>query len=127
MTNGTGQKKSKVMTQTVGDVVVAYFLDARILDDTVIQETFGDLIKLGTDAYKLKLLLNFSQVEYMSSAVLGKLVALHKKVLESKGRLKLCCIKPSIRQVFSITKLDKLFEIHDDELHALNAFTLKKF
>ncbi len=37
-------------------------------------------------------------------------------------KLKLCSIDPEIRQVFKITKLDKLFDIEADEASARAAF-----
>jgi anti-sigma B factor antagonist len=69
-----------------------------------------------------KLLLNFGNVEFMSSAALGKLIALHKKLQGVSGRLILCNIDPGIKEVFEITKLDKFFNIKDEEQAALQAF-----
>ena len=68
------------------------------------------------------LLLNFSSVEFLSSAALGKLITLDKKVKANGGRLKLSNIRPEIYEVFAITKLNKLFDIKDDEADALAAF-----
>ena len=63
------------------------------------------------------------QTSFMvSSSMLGKLVQVHKKAGEFKVKLKLCSIDPEIRQVFKITKLDKLFEIETDEASARAAF-----
>jgi anti-sigma B factor antagonist len=61
----------------------------------------------------------------MSSSMLGKLVQTHKKCAEFKVKLKLCSIDPEIRQVFKITKLDKLFDIDPDEAAARKAFMHK--
>jgi anti-sigma B factor antagonist len=69
-----------------------------------------------------KLLLNFGNVEFLSSAALGKLITLNKKLLAAKGRLILCNIDPQIHEVFEITKLDKFFNIQKEEQTALQAF-----
>jgi anti-sigma B factor antagonist len=66
--------------------------------------------------------LNFSSVGFMSSAALGKLITLDKKVKAKGGVLKLCNIKPEIYEVFAITRLDRLFDIKKDESEALAAF-----
>jgi anti-sigma B factor antagonist len=58
----------------------------------------------------------------MSSAALGKLITLNKKVQTAGGRLVLCNIRQEIREVFEITKLDKLFVIKRDEQEALQVF-----
>ena len=69
-----------------------------------------------------KLLLNFGNVEYLSSAALGKLITLNKKLQAVGGRLILCNIDPQIYEVFEITKLDKFFNIQKEEQTALQAF-----
>ena len=120
-------KKGRLMVQSNGDVTVAFFQDARILDETTVKAVAEELLALVDSTFKIKLLLDFSNVEYLSSAVLGKLVAAYKKVQEGKGLMKLVAVKPSIKEVFKITKLDKLFEMHDTHQTAMNAFTTKKF
>ena len=59
---------------------------------------------------------------FMSSAALGKLITLHKKLTGVKGKLALCGISPQIFEVFAITKLDKIFKIHKDYQTALTSF-----
>ena len=66
--------------------------------------------------------MNFSAVEFLSSAALGKLITLDKKVKARKGELRLSNIRPEIYEVFAITKLNKLFNIKDDEADALASF-----
>jgi anti-sigma B factor antagonist len=58
----------------------------------------------------------------MSSAALGILVRINKKCKEYQIALKLCSIAPEIGQVFKITGLDKVFEIHADPAQAMTAF-----
>ena len=75
------------------------------------------------DATKgIQLCLNFGNVQYLSSTVLGKLITLNTRVNEDNGKLVLCAIRPQILEVFKITKLTKLFDITDDETTALSHF-----
>jgi anti-sigma B factor antagonist len=67
-------------------------------------------------------LLNVSNVEFLSSAALGKLITLDRKVKAAKGRLKMSNIRPEIFEVFQITKLNKVFDIRTDEVEAISAF-----
>jgi anti-sigma B factor antagonist len=67
-------------------------------------------------------LLNFTDVEFLSSAALGKLITLDRKVKAAKGRLKMSNIRPEIFEVFQITKLNKVFDIRSDEAEAISAF-----
>lgn len=120
-------KKGRLNTITVGDITAVDFIDSRILDENIIKVVVEELFALVNNSYKIKLLIDFQNVDYLSSAVLGKMVALKKLVDEAKGMLKLCNIKPSIRQIFSITKLDKLIEIHPDQAAAIKAFQKGRF
>jgi anti-sigma B factor antagonist len=66
--------------------------------------------------------LNFGNVEYLSSAALGKLITLNKKLQGAQGKLILCNIHPQIYEVFEITRLNKLLNIRKDEQDALQQF-----
>jgi anti-sigma B factor antagonist len=106
----------------VGDVTVVRFVDRKILDEANIQGLGQELFQLVEEENRSKLLLNFTNVEFLSSAALGKLITLDKKVKSHGGKLKLSNIRPEIYEVFAITKLNKLFDIKDDESDALAAF-----
>jgi anti-sigma B factor antagonist len=115
----------RIELSQVGDVAVVRFVDFKILDEANIQEMGQELFHLvERDGHK-KLLLNFSNVQFLSSAALGKLITLDKKVKSTGGKLKLSNILSDIYEVFAITKLNRLFEIHDDEKEALAAFAAK--
>ena len=106
----------------VGDVTVVRFRDQKIVEDMNIQELGQELFRLVEADRRDKLLLNFSSVDFLSSAALGKLITLDKKVKAATGVLKLCHIQPEIYEVFAITKLNRLFDIKEDEADALAAF-----
>lgn len=106
----------------VGDVTVVRFRDRKIIDDINIQELGQELFSLVEQDNRGKLLLNFSSVDFLSSAALGKLITLDKKVKAHSGVLKLSNIRAEIYEVFAITKLNRLFDIQDDEADALAAF-----
>lgn len=112
----------RLQVSQVGDVTVVRFVDRKILDEANIQELGQELFRLVEEDHRTRLLLNFSSVEFLSSAALGKLITLDKKVKANKGKLKLSNIRPEIYEVFAITKLNKLFDIRDDEADALANF-----
>lgn len=112
----------RVEVSDVGDVTVVRFVDRKILDEANIQELGRELFQLVEEEDRKKLLLNFSSVEFLSSAALGKLITLDKRVKAHGGSLKLCNIRPEIYEVFAITRLDKLFNIKEDEADALADF-----
>jgi anti-sigma B factor antagonist len=109
-------------TETIDGVTVVSFVDTKIVTEENIQEVGDQLYQLVDVEGKQQLLLNFGNVQYLSSAALGKLINLKKKVGAVKGKLKLCCIHPDLLEVFRITRLDQVFEIYPDEQGALNKF-----
>ena len=106
----------------VGDVTVVRFRDQKIIEDINIQELGRELFELLEVEKREKLLLNFSSVDFLSSAALGKLITLEKKVKANGGVLKLSNIRPEIYEVFAITRLDRLFDIRKDESDGLGSF-----
>jgi len=50
-------------------------------------------------------------VDHLSSAALGALITLNNQVKAKDGRMRLCNIDDQIYEVFTITKLDRLFPI----------------
>jgi len=71
----------------------------------------------------VNLLLNFENVDYLSSAVLTELLRINKAIQEVQGQLRLCGVSKVIMEVFQITNLDKMFTIyHDDVSGGLRRF-----
>jgi anti-sigma B factor antagonist len=112
----------RLQVSEVGDVTVIRFNDHKIIEDINIQELGQELLHLVEGENRKKLLLNFSSVDFLSSAALGKLITLEKRVRAASGVLKFSNIRPEIYEVFTITKLNRLFDIKDDEADALAAF-----
>jgi len=104
------------------DITVVNFIDRKILDEQNIQKIGEDLFSLVDELGRKKILLNFSNVEYLSSAALGKFITLNKKVGATGGKLVMCNINEEIFEVFEITKLNRLFNIQKDEQTALQVF-----
>lgn len=69
-----------------------------------------------------KILINFKEVSYVDSSGLATLVEMLKNIRSYGGKLKLSSLSPKIRSLFEITKLEKLFDISNDEEEALNSF-----
>ena len=115
-------RRRRLEVEDIGDITVVNFVDKKILDEQNIQVIGEQLFSLVDQDGRRKLLLNFGNVEYLSSAALGKLITLNKKLQAVGGRLILCNIDPQIYEVFEITKLDKFFNIQKEEQAALQSF-----
>jgi anti-sigma B factor antagonist len=115
-------RRRRLEVEDIGDVTVVNFTDKKILDEQNIQVIGEQLFSLVEEVGRRKILLNFGNVEYLSSAALGKLITLHKKLQAAGGQLVLCNIASQIYEVFEITKLDRFFKIRKEEEEALQAF-----
>ena len=111
-----------IALKTVNDVCVVHLLDTRIVDDVSIHELGSELFTLVEQGGHTKLLLNFSTVEFLSSAALGKLIMLHKKLSTRGGIMKFSNITRDIRELFTIMNLGRIFDIRDKESEAIAAF-----
>jgi anti-sigma B factor antagonist len=105
--------------EDVGDVCVARFIDKKILDENNIQIIGNQLFGLVEEDGRKKIVLDFTNVEYLSSAALGKLITMDKKVKASGGKLRLCNIRKDIYEVFAITRLNKVFDIRNTQDEAI--------
>jgi anti-sigma B factor antagonist len=116
---------STLNTQTHGDVLVVYFTDSRMLDDPRIQQIGTELTAVVERCETGKLLLNFEEVKFMSSAMLGKIMLVQKKCKQGDVKLKLCNISGDIMEVFKMMRLHKVLDIYKEEAKALSSFEKK--
>jgi anti-sigma B factor antagonist len=104
-------KKPEIKVEYGTDVTIATFGAEAILEEQQFRELEAELLSIVQQNEQKKLILNFENVQFMSSAFLGLLVKVHKRVIEAGGRLQLYNLDPQIHKVFEITKLTKVFDI----------------
>ena len=111
----------KLAGKKVGVTTVVRLAGPRITEPVYISELSDELLAVLESAHPRDLLLDLDEVAYLSSSVLGKvLVRLLKRTRDMGGRLRLCGIRPSIHEVFEITRLVNEFEIYPDANEALS-------
>ena len=103
--------KPNIMAQYALDFTYVVFNEQEILEEHQINQLQDALKPIIVRNAKNKLMLGFENVKYMSSAFLGVLVRVSKWVSQAGGTLELHNVDPSIRKVFAITQLDKIFKI----------------
>ncbi len=107
--------KPKINVDYMGSATVVSFTDEKILEEKDISELQESIMSLiESDAGNMKRVLDLGNVRALSSAVLGLLIRIAKRVHERDGRLKLCRINPKIYEIFKITRLTKTFDIYSD-------------
>lgn len=71
---------------------------------------------------KKKIILNLAEVDYIDSSGVGELVGCFTTVRNAGGELKLLNLSQKVHDVLHVTKLYTVFDIRDDEFHAVKSF-----
>lgn len=116
------QPSSHIKIKRIDGVSVVEFVDRKILEELSIKEIEDELSQLIESEPGIRLLLNFHNVDHLSSAALGTLITLNKKIKEQSGAMKLSDINRQIFEVFKITRLHRVFDIHDTIDEAMSGF-----
>ena len=67
------------------------------------------------DERKADIVLDCTSLKYIDSTGLGVLVSALKKVKEAERQISIVCLKPHIAKIFTLTGLDKIFDIEVKE------------
>lgn len=87
---------------------------------TIIRQWLEDATK-SAPAY---IVINLSGVEMVDSSGLATLVYSLKRARRFGGNVRLCGLSQSIRMLFELTRMDKIFELFVTEEDAIQAFSL---
>jgi anti-sigma B factor antagonist len=100
-------------TETHGDVFVIRFQNDSMLESSLIPKREAELKKMLDSAAASRIVVDLSNVEFMSSSALGLLVVLQKTAALQEKIFEICSPQPNIAEVLTITMFHKLFRIHD--------------
>lgn len=107
--------------QKKGDVFHVEFRDPQI-ERVILPQIEQQISALIGQRDHPKVLIDFNQVEYLPTAGLGTLVAIHKWVCDRGGQLRLASLEGMILHSLRITRLDQILNIHDDVESARASF-----
>jgi len=106
--------KPRISVEYAENATIVTFVDKKILEEMDIQALQASVMSVIEEAERVNLVLDFCNVQFFSSAVLGLLMRISKKVYEQEGQLRLCNISPRIYEIFKITRLNKIFDIYEN-------------
>lgn len=95
----------------IGDITVVKFTRRRLLTEEQIEDLGEQLFQLVDREGRRKLVINFAGVDRMTTALLGKLILLHRKLQAVNGWLVLCQIAPHLYEIFQMFRLPNLFAV----------------
>jgi anti-sigma B factor antagonist len=73
-----------------------------------------DFLKPKASAKTPRLLLDFTQVNYIDSSGLATLIEYFQSVQGFGGKLGLACLNPRVKNVFEIVRLEQIFTLYPD-------------
>lgn len=111
--------------QRYKDVTVVDFQNASVLDATVIDAMGHNLSDMIAREDHRKVVLDFSNVRFMSSQALGVMLKIKRVIDQVKGTIVIVGIRPDLHRVFQITNLHKLFLFADELDGALAKFGIE--
>jgi len=106
-----------------GGVVVATITGGSFHEEKQILGTLERLGKVIDSRSNVQMVLDLQHVEYLSSAGLGRLVALLKKAMAGGGMMTLANVQPEIQELFEVMRLDQIFKIYDTIEEGTAAFS----
>ena len=103
-------------------IAVVDFVNSQLMYATdVVDEVGAELHRLISDQGHSKIVLDFSNVQYISSMMLAKLASLEKQVGITKGKLKFCGLGPVLTDTFRIGHFERIFDVYDSADKALQS------
>lgn len=106
----------------VEDVTVIR-LRIREIDETKLQRLSHELGTIVDEPQRKRLVIDLGSVAFLTSTGMGTMISLKKKVQAGGGSIKLCSLNPDIRSLFSITQVDRLFDIEENADAAVKSFS----
>lgn len=83
---------------------------------------FEGAVQNLVNEHRIKIIVNFKALDYISSAGLGVFMGFIEEIREQQGDIKLCCMSDRVYKVFDLLGFPALFEIVTSETEAVQKF-----
>jgi len=117
---GKTPTKMQTGTREIGDVTVLDISGRITLGEGSVM--LRDIVRDLADKGNKRIILNLGEVNYIDSSGLGELVKTHTTIRNKGGELKLANLNKRVNDLLRMTRLAAVFDIHKDEVNALNSF-----
>lgn len=102
-----------------GAAILARFTRPQLSEEDNIEQMARELTTLIDHFQCQQLAISLALVEYMTSAALGKLIMIHRKLHRREGKLVVCDITAGVAEILKTSRLDQYFTIAPDANGAL--------
>lgn len=108
----------EIKARTKGGVIILDLSGRIDVDSANLVEAVGQALR---DGYA-DILLNFEEVDFIDYLGVSAIALAYRETLNNHGRMKFSAISAHLRNIFSVTGLDRVIEIYATEELALNNF-----
>ncbi len=108
----------KIVEWMEGGVFVIH-LSGRLDSTSIIQ--FSNCLKHTLEMNAMKILVNFEEVEYLSSVGIRALISALNKIQERGGTMAICSLQDNIEEIDTILRLRDIFTVYPTEAEAIQA------
>lgn len=114
--------ETKLRVATHDDVTVVGFAERSMLDLPTVDALADDLLAVVEPGRQTRLVIDFTNVNFLSSIALSMLLKLRRRADVQGGEVVLAHVRSEIMRLFRLTRLDKLFLTFDSVEEAVAHF-----
>ena len=110
---------SPIEVQHIGGAEVVSFRDHLLLDAGVIEQIEHHFKGLTRRRPAGRLVIDFANVQALSSRMLGVLVTAHNELSKQDGKIAHSSLRGTLQNLLQVTRLSELFSIYPDRRSAI--------
>lgn len=119
MRSNSDIRLSFLAVETYGSATVARLTRSKLSEEDNIELLGRELLLLIEHFQCQQLALSLDLVEFITSAALGKLILIHRKLHRNQGKLVVCDVREGVAEILKNSRLDQYLNIADDTPGAL--------
>lgn len=108
-----------ISERNAGDVTVLE-LEGRL--DATTAPAFKNHVSGLSQQGRVRFVADLSAVNFLDSSGLGVLVSILRQVGQQGGDVKIAALRPEMKSLFALTRLNKVFEIHETAQSAIDSY-----
>jgi anti-sigma B factor antagonist len=92
--------------------------------DATTAPSFKNHVKDLSQKGRIRFVADLSAVNFLDSSGLGVLVSALRQVGQQGGDVKIAALRPEMKSLFALTRLNKVFEIHETAQSAIDSYAV---
>ena len=109
----------RIDVERIGSVLVVELPTGNVdaANSMELREALESLVSNGT-----QIVIDMANVSFVDSSGLGSLLSIKREIGDRHGEMKLCGMLDSVAKMFSLVRMDRVFDIHPTRDEAVGSF-----